>query len=132
MNLTLIRTDKKESGIYGKLLNPSSSIIAVTLEHAYPVDTGWEPKIPIGGYSCVRGQHQLHSMAAPFETFEITKVPGHTNCLIHMGNFDRQSEGCVLVGKAILSDMITHSLDTFNAFMALQDGINEFNLTIQD
>ena len=131
MDITLSRTDKKETGIFGKFTNSDGATVALTLEHAYEQPDGsWESKLPAGTYVCVRGQHQLASMTHPFETFAISNVPGHTNVLIHMGNYDRDSEGCVLVGKAIVGDMITHSLETFNDFMAAQEGLNQFNLTV--
>jgi hypothetical protein len=134
MNLTLIRTDAREDGIFGTLEGPNG-LIAYTLEHAYPRGGIFTPKLPAGIYTCVRGLHQLANMKAPFWTFEITGVPGHTNILIHIGNYNDDSEGCVLVGDTILKGptwMITDSRITFDKFMALQQGVDEFQLTVNN
>lgn len=135
MDIILTRTQNNPEGIFGNFTDENGNEICVTLEHAYDDGNGgWTAKIPDGTYTCKRGQHQLTGMANPFETFEITNVPGHSNILIHMGNFDKDSEGCVLVGRAIAgsgsSEMITSSVATFNAFMQLQIGVDSFTLTV--
>lgn len=137
MNLKLNRTDFREDGIFGQLLDEADGEVAVTLEHSYDSGLGdgsYAPKLPPGTYQCVRGQHQLHS-GPPFITFEITNVPGHTNILLHVGNYNEDSEGCVLLGRRVLDDgmgkrMITSSRNTFNKFMDLQNNCNEFTLTV--
>jgi len=137
MNLLLTRTDFREDGIFGQLSNESGQQVAVTLEHAYDSQNGdgsYVPKTPAGTYNCVRGQHQLANMRAPFTTFEVTKVPGHTNILLHVGNYNNDSEGCILLGRAYGGEprMLEQSRMAFESFMALQDGINSFTLTIKD
>lgn len=142
MNLILKRTNKEVDGIFGVLSDESGSTIAVTLEHAYDSGLGngsYDAKTPLGDYKCVRGQHQLHGMTKPFTTFEVTNVPGHTNILFHVGNFNEDSEGCILLGRRIAprdppesGNMITSSRNTFNAFMDLQKDLNEFTLTIKE
>lgn len=136
MNITLTRNQNTPEGIFGNFTDENGNQVCVTLEHAYDDGSGnWSAKIPAGTYTCQRGQHQLTGMANSFETFEVTNVPGHTNILIHMGNFDKDSEGCILVGRAIAgsgsSEMITSSVLTFNAFMQLQAGLDTFTLTVQ-
>lgn len=141
MNLTLTRTDKKEDGIFGVLTDEQGKQIAVSLEHAYDSGNGdgsYEPKLQSGVYKCVRGEHRLHSQLMPFTTFEITGVVGHTGILFHIGNYNEDSNGCVLLGRRILpsplpssDNMITSSRNTFNAFMDLQKGVNEFTLTVK-
>lgn len=130
MNLTLKRNNNTSSGIFGTLTDPFGDVVAVTLEHAYLLLNTYEPKIPPGTYICVRGEHQLHGMLTPFNTFEITGVPGHTNLLFHAGNFNADSEGCVLLGHAVDGDMVTSSKITFAHFMALQDDAQQFTLEV--
>ena len=136
MNLFLSRKRRGSDGIFSELRDEVGNLVAITLEHAY-VDTGWQPKIPNGDYQCVRGMHQLESMSSPFETFEITGVPGHSNILFHAGNYNADSEGCILVGQYIAPNpnnpgdqMITNSKDSFAKLMALQVGLNSFQLTV--
>lgn len=143
MNLTLNRSEKREDGIFGILRDEARKQVAVTLEHAYDSGNGdgsYTAKIPDGTYTCVRSMHRLHGMTDDFETFEITNVPGHTNILFHWGNYNSDSDGCVLLGRRILPDtrsiatgnMISSSRNTFNAFMDLQKGLNQFTLTVKD
>jgi hypothetical protein len=73
-------------------------------------------------------------MVNPFITFEITGVPGHTGILFHMGNYNQDSDGCVLLGESTVPDpdptMITSSVLTFNQFMGSQTGVDTFQLTV--
>lgn len=138
MDLTLTRKEYRPDGIFSDLRkNDTGDLVAVTLEHAYadPHDSEYLPKIPSGTYTCVRGQHRLHNMTQDFTTFEITGVAGHSNLLFHRGNYNSNSEGCVLLGqfKTLTSDgnqMITNSKQTFNDFMSLQAGVDTFTLTV--
>jgi hypothetical protein len=138
MNLTLKRDQYRKDGIYGRLLNDKDEQVAVTLEHAYdPNDEGsFAPKVPQGTYTCQRGQHQLAGMSAPFTTFEITGVPGHTGILFHRGNYNSDSEGCVLLGRDIATSnldgtqMLTLSAITFTSFMCMLNGVDQFTLTV--
>lgn len=130
MDLKLVTTDSVKSGIFGMLYSVESpKPVFHTLEHAYETTLGtYEPKLLPGNYLCIRGQHRLHS--GPIETFEITGVPNHNGILFHYGNYNTDSDGCVLVGIDRIGDMITDSRDAFASFMKLQDGINEFNLVV--
>lgn len=126
MNLRLVRHVYSDMGIFGELYDEANNKIAVTLEHAY----NKTPKTPPGTYTCVRGAHRLHNMVDPFDTFEIEGVVGHDNILFHWGNFNKDSDGCVLLGEARVGDMITLSKLTFAKFMKLQEGLNRFELRI--
>lgn len=137
MDCILIRKEKRCDGIFSVLTNESAtSMLAITLEHAYRNDDGtYSPKLPNGVYTCVRGTHQLHD-GKPFITFEITNVPGHTGVLFHIGNYNEDSEGCVLVGKGYGwkddgGKMIVDSGKAFKAFMDLQTCIDSFTLTVE-
>lgn len=134
MNLKLTRTSYDPDGIFGILFDENNQQVAVTLEHSF----NSEPKIPLGVYTCKRGQHQLEGMASPFTTFQVMNVPNHTNILIHMGNYNKDSDGCVLVGRGVApnpdapsENMITSSLNTFNKLMDLQKDVDQFTLTVE-
>lgn len=103
-----------------------------TLEHSYNL----LPKIPNGTYTCVRGMHRLHGMTEDFETFEVTGVEGHSNLLFHVGNYNEDSEGCILVGEQVGQKlnggkMITNSKVAFKQFMGLQAGVDSFTLVVE-
>lgn len=74
-------------------------------------------------------------MAADFTTFEITGVAGHSNLLFHWGNFNADSEGCVLLGEAEVQaggrEMITASRAAFARFLASVAGRDTFALRVE-
>lgn len=134
MPLVLKRDHYTSLGIFGELLN-NGDRVCFTLEHSYLNEDGdYEPKIPNGTYLCVKGIHELEK-GSPFETFEITGVPNHSGLLFHCGNFNSDTEGCVLVGDALSSladpTMLIDSRQAFNRFMGLKTGVNEFTIVIE-
>lgn len=137
MDLILQRTNTDNQGTFGELKDINGKLMAYTAEHAYQQDDGsWAPKVPVGTYTCQRGQHQLESMKQPFITFQVMDVPGHSNILLHAGNWpQKDSDGCILLGDAITDSatgkMVTNSKVTWTDFMALETGLDTFSLTIQ-
>lgn len=136
MELKLTRQKSTEDGVFS-ILTKDGTAIAYTLEHAYPTESGlYCAKIPLGTFTCVRGQHQLHSMTHPFTTFEVTNVSGHSNLLFHVGNYNSDSDGCILLGSSMFYDvdngreMIIHSRDSFDKFMEMMVGIDSFTLVV--
>lgn len=138
MNLKLDRTASRQDGVFGVLLDEGGHTVAFTLEHAYASGEGsFSAKIAPGEYSCKRSQHQLEGMTMPFTTFQVLDVPNHTNILFHWGNYNKDSDGCILLGESIApiptqpgSDMIINSRKTWQKFMDLQTGIDAFKLTV--
>ena len=128
---TLRHTDFRPDGIFGEFAFDGEARFCFTLEHSYDN----QPKLQPGTYTCVRGTHKLHN-GVPFETFEITGVAGHAGILFHAGNFNRDSEGCVLVGHTIAVDpntgdeMVTGSKDEFAQFMARLEGVDSWQLEV--
>src|ERR1035437_4131631 len=118
---TLKYTAFRKDGIFGMFTFDGDAPFCVTLSHAFPVEGTYQPIVKAGTYTCVRGTHQLAN-GVPFETFEITGVEGHGGLLFHAGNFNKDSEGCTLLGEAIGNqadgeEMITNSKATFAAWM---------------
>lgn len=130
MDLLLTRIESRHDGIFSELKDPKFKVIAHTLEHSYDS----VPKLPDGTYTCIRGEHRLHNMTQTFTTFEVTGVEGHTGILFHWGNWNADSEGCILLGEGIApsskGQMITNSKVAFADFMKLQSGLNSFILTV--
>ena len=136
--MKLLRDDSVVSGIFGKLTSDDMKLGLFTLEHAFPVTTQnpviYVPVIPPGVYTCKRGLHRLHGMAEDFETFEITGVAGHQGLLFHWGDYNRDSEGCVIVGQTRqgIVGVFNHSRHAgFLEFMDYLTGIDEFPLTVE-
>jgi hypothetical protein len=118
-------------GIFGVLNTAEGQLVAYTLEHSYDN----KPKLSDGIYTCIRGPHRLHGMTEDFITFEIKGVPDFegksvTGVLFHWGNYNKDSEGCVLLGSEATPTMITHSRQTWADFMKYLDGIDSFKLKV--
>jgi hypothetical protein len=133
MNLKLVRNSFGLYGVFGTLFDEFANFSVVTLEHAYrQPDNTWRPKVPAGVYVCKRGMHRLETNPVLFEAFEVTNVPGHTNILLHRGNYNNDSAGCILVGMRGDHYCILDSREAFEGLMKLQAGLDNFQLTIVD
>ena len=131
MDMVLTRTSRRPDGIFSDFISNDGSFKEFTLEHAYADGNGgWMPKIPNGTYTCTR----YLSPHFGYVVFQIMNVPNCQNIEIHRGNFNKDSEGCVLLGDADsfqgATEIITGSADAFNRFMTLQDGVDSFNLEV--
>ena len=138
-NWLLSTTFYRADGVFSEL-RQEDTLFCEALEHSYNQPDGtWLPKLPRGAtYRCVRGMHTLerYNKGDPFETFEITGVPGHTGILFHPGNLNSHSNGCVLLGmkREVTSDntwIITSSRDAFALFMTANTGVDSFDLEVQ-
>lgn len=131
MNFHLIRDRTSLYGIFGSFYDEQNNIVAMTLEHAYSEGAAFVPKLASGTYTCVRHlPNKLH-----YVTFMVTGVPDFQGnkvdgILIHIGNYNNDSEGCILLGESATATCILGSRDAFNSFMAIQEGLDEFILIV--
>lgn len=137
MKLRLQRIVFKSSGILG-WLHVDGDLMLRTLEHAFETVGAWAPKVPPGVYNCVRGTHTLKS-GDKLETFEITGVPEHSGIIFHWGNFNADSDGCVLLGRYFLKPdldlpescaTLAQSRLAVNDFMQRLAGVDSFQLEV--
>lgn len=135
MNLKLERNKYTKDGVFGILYDDKGQEIAVTLEHVYLNGTTLTAKVSHGEYTCLR--HAPNRV--PYETFELQNVPNFqgkpvTGILIHVLNYNNESEGCIGVGEAVVESpkgkMITNSKVTFDKLMDLQKDVTSFTLEI--
>lgn len=124
---TLVRNSFTRDGIFGVLLDDLNNIICYTLEHAFPTSDGYLPAMIDGVYTC---QRRL-SPHFGYDVFEVLNVPNHSYIELHRGNYNIDSDGCVLLGEQVEGAMITNSEIAFNAFMARQTGIDTFQLNVR-
>ena len=128
MKLRLVRTSVIESGAYGVLHREDGTPFILTLEHTYE---GLFVKIPDGVYTCRR----THFIAGGYDTYEICEVPGCARILFHIGNWESNSNGCVLVGTSfeIIVDRpgVSASSQAFREFMHVVGLEQEFQLVVK-
>ena len=87
--------------------------------------------IPEGKYICKR----YNSVRYP-DVFQITGVKNRTQILIHSGNIDDHTMGCILLGSGISKikgcTAVTNSRNTLKLFMSVLHILNEFKLRITE
>lgn len=67
--------------------------------------------IPAGVYNVVVTPSARFKRELPL----LENVPGFQGIRIHPGNTAKDTEGCILVGKAKTAESVTHSREAFNA-----------------
>lgn len=102
MQIRLTRLDSSDKGIFGHL--SFDGFDCVTLEND-------EKEIPPGTYKVTLYQSPTYGLCPQLH------VPGRTYILIHWGNFEKNSLGCILVGKNRNQYTIEYSRDTFKEMM---------------
>ena len=135
MKFTLKRTECGPFGQFGLLNSEDGSFACNTLEHAYPCGADFTPKVPAGVYTCQLGTHQL-STGGPFLAYELQNVPGHSNILLHPGNTQSDSSGCILLGltRGAISGVsaVLQSRLAFQKFMEAAAGAPLIELEVLD
>lgn len=131
MNLTLVRLTRSPTlPTYGVLIRDDGIPFALSLERPWLDNQRSVSCITDGAFTAKR-----HLSPRFGETFWLQDVPGRSEILLHKGNIDDDSHGCILVGEQFDlvngEDGIVASKEGFAEFMRLQRGTNEFVLTIR-
>lgn len=125
--MKLFRYSVVEEGAFGVLLRDDLSPIALTLERTFE---NLRVVIPDGVHRCTRTTYHKGG----YETYEI-EVEGHKRVLLHRGNTELDSLGCVLVGTTIgyLGNKLAvlGSAAGFGAFLLATDHADTFDLEVR-
>ncbi len=129
---TLKRVSYVEDGIYGEFYDDKDRLIFVTLEHAYPDGNGeFLPKIAPGVYTCVRYNSPEHGWCYMLQGVPDFQGKPVTYTEIHIGCYNADSKGCILLGLKLGPKMILDSRIAFGRWMDMQTGVDSFLLTVQ-
>jgi len=79
--------------ILGVWTDPKGKELCRTLENPFR-ETTKDSAIPYGIYECERDNH------GKFQFFKVLNVPNRTAIEGHQGNYERDTDGCILVGAA--------------------------------
>lgn len=109
----LTRQPSTEQGTFGTITDSQGHKICVTCELPWRDNQPQKSCIPIGTYTVIP-----HNSAAHPNTWELENVPDRTGILIHNGNTEADSLGCIIVGRRF---------GTLNGIPA----VLESNLTLQ-
>ena len=126
----IIRLEESADGNIG-VLKIDKIVFCWTLELPYRMNKQNISCIPTKQYSCRR------TISSKFgNTFQVLDVPDRSNILFHPGNTEKNSKGCILLGKSIGSLIgkraVLDSHITFEKFMLSMKNTNDFNLTIKN
>jgi hypothetical protein len=85
--------------------------------------------IPAGIYECER----YKSPKRGYVVFLLKNVPDRDFVEIHIGNFPKDTDGCILIGMSFMSDCsIGDSRDAFSKFMNKLEGQDKLTLKVVD
>lgn len=90
--VTITRTVRNADGVFGVLRMPG--FVCVTAEEQDVGNQRGISCIPAGTYPLRRTIYFKHG----FPTYEVCDVPGRSRILIHPGNTEEDSQGCILLG----------------------------------
>jgi hypothetical protein len=135
MKWELLRKEYRQDGIFGELTSPGGQFF-FTLEHAYPgmYESGavhYNPKIPEGIHRIVEYQSPKFGMIVPLLDNLEDPHDQDRKFEIHIGNYNEDSEGCILIGLGLGTrhgggKMLTSSKQAFKLLMSL--GITELQV----
>ncbi len=109
--LVLLREEFRPSDSIGRLLI-TNTFECYTLEDAYrPIKIPGETCIPYGTFEIAIIWSDHYKKMMP----HVLGVPGFDGVMIHTGNTDKDTAGCILVGQQRGVDLITQSQLAFDA-----------------
>lgn len=138
MNAKIINKQFRSDGIFGQMTMDDGTEFE-TLQHAYQNDSGgYVAKLAPGTYACKRRM----SPHFGYELFVVENVPDFqgkpvTFIEMHRGNYNSDSNGCILLGLSVkpidgTTQMLSASAPAFNRFMQKQVNTNEFTLVVEN
>jgi hypothetical protein len=93
-NYSMVRKPSTSDGTLGEIFNPDSTHLCYTIELPWLDNRQDQSCIPATTYTCATHNSQEHP-----NTWEIANVPQRTGVLIHNGNTEKGSLGCIVVGS---------------------------------
>jgi len=132
MQVTLTRTKYTSEGVLGRLDVPGIKRTLYTLEQPWRNNRKGESCIPTGDYGCIPHGWEDGTPVHKKKVWEVTNVPGDRNAILfHVGNYPKDSKGCILVGTSTSGVHVWHSSHAISAMRSVI-GRKNFNLKIQD
>ena len=128
MHLTLQRMNEEHGCTLGVLSN-KDGVICYTLENPWLENRRNVSCIPEGEYECTP-----YSSAKYPNVWELQNVKDRSKILIHAGNFEEDTRGCILIGKHIADysgkKMITNSRHTLKKLRDIIGVKNSFTIEV--
>jgi hypothetical protein len=135
MKFILKRVFENESGTWGVIANASKRgyiPFALTLERRWLQNAENVSCVPYGTYEA----ELYYSNKFNMWTYRLIDVPGRSGILLHKGNFDLDSQGCILLGEMFEpidgKPALQRSGKAFDEFMGLTAEAQRINIEIKD
>ena len=132
VNLLLIRDEFTDKSTLGKLFL-NSEMFCQTLELPYLDNQRSISCIPEGEYK-VRLRTAKESSSRDYLHLLVQDVEGRSYILVHIGNFPKDTKGCILVGQSRQQDRVNNSRLAMDLLMKeiLNLGGTNINLIIKN
>ncbi len=132
----IIRLENKEFYPTRGVILINSSIHGTTLERPWANNAPSVSCIPTGEYFCKLVYNRfLHNGVKLPCTYEVTSVPNRKGILFHTGNFEKDTEGCILIGQGFgeidNKIAILNSKVAFDSFLEKIGSAESFTLVIR-
>jgi hypothetical protein len=132
----LIRLTKRLEDVQRGVLLHNGEPILSTLELPWKDNKPNISCIPQGRYYCTRTKDRTLAGGTHIpETFEVNDVKDRSGILFHVGNFAKETHGCILLGQGYDYSpgypMITHSENAFKRFLNETKNTDSFALLIR-
>lgn len=128
--LIRLKGERKQTlGSFHLFRNEREVYEAAALELPYKANQRNISCIPAGTYKVVKGKSPKYGLG----TFQIKDVPNRSFILIHAGNYNQDTKGCILLGatlKDINGDGLRDVTNSRQMITELQKITDEFMLTI--
>lgn len=132
----LVRLSKRLDSVQRGVLLHNGEPFLSTLELPWKDNKKNVSCIPQGRYHCTRvNDHKLANGTVIPTTFQINDVPNREGILFHIGNFAKDTLGCILLGLGYDESpgfpMITRSQDAFSKFLKATKNTDGLSLLIR-
>ena len=140
--LTLVRGKPTPDGTFGTMSVPFLPFLLYTCEDDWKDNAPNVSCIPEGEYTLRRTVYHKHG----YETFEVMGIPGRSRILIHPGNTEEDTAGCILIGMRrgtlhvakdedtgatnVEKRAVVESQEAFRRFMRAMQGTDHATLRI--
>jgi hypothetical protein len=122
----LLRVSSTDKCTFGILKDERNIPFLVTLELPWLDNQHNVSCIPTGTYECFRENSPKHGIV-----FELRNVPDRQEVQVHIGNYPKDTLGCILVGQKYTGEAsIGESTLAFKTFMDKLEGVDKFTLKI--
>lgn len=132
MELTLYRL-YEEDGTIGAIVDSTGNRICYTMENPWRNNQAWVSCIPVGDY---RVEYLKRSASGKYhDCYYVTEVPGRSGILIHLGNKEEDTFGCILPGERtgyLGKDTAVLNSKGAMARLHMETGRGSFTLRVRD